>query len=83
MSELPISVQGEIFVDYLFKDFLYKYKAFFEPTKKKIGNKIRKIKEHKINSMKKESQKDLDMSYSVFSKSSNDEKNRSFLISFV
>jgi len=30
MDELPYYVQSEIFVDYLFNDFLYKYKAYFK-----------------------------------------------------
>jgi hypothetical protein len=29
MSELPYYVQGQIYIDYLFKDFLYKYKRYF------------------------------------------------------
>ena len=29
MDELPHSVQGQIFIDYLFTDFLYKYKSYF------------------------------------------------------
>lgn len=32
MDQLPIEVQGQIFVDYLFTDFLYKYRTLF------IGN---------------------------------------------
>ena len=31
MSELPLRVQGEIFIDYLFSDFLYKYRFYFKP----------------------------------------------------
>ena len=38
MSELPMSVQIEIYVDYLFSDFLFKYRFYFRP--KKIQNKI-------------------------------------------
>ena len=29
MSELPYYVQGQVYIDYLFKDFLYKYKPYF------------------------------------------------------
>lgn len=31
MTELPNEVQGQIFIDYLFTDFLYKYKNYFSP----------------------------------------------------
>ena len=31
MSELPMSIQSEIFIDYLFRDFLYKYRFYFRP----------------------------------------------------
>mmetsp|Transcript_37524 Transcript_37524/g.57481 ORF Transcript_37524/g.57481 Transcript_37524/m.57481 type:complete len:550 (+) Transcript_37524:1340-2989(+) len=30
MDELPYYVQGQIFIEYLFNDFLYKYKYYFE-----------------------------------------------------
>jgi len=29
MDELPYYVQGEIVIDYLFTDFLYKYRSYF------------------------------------------------------
>ena len=45
MDELPPKVQGEIFVDYLFVDFLYDYRQFFNPSKKsKITEEIIKRK---------------------------------------
>ena len=31
MDELPERVKGEIFIDYLFSDFLYKYRFYFKP----------------------------------------------------
>lgn len=31
MDELPYYVQGEIIIDYLFTDFLYKYRSYFIP----------------------------------------------------
>ena len=41
MDELPLKVQSEIFVDYLFVDFLYDYRSFFNPSKKsKIAEEI-------------------------------------------
>jgi len=33
MSELPMGVQIEIYVDYLFCDFLFKYRFYFRPKK--------------------------------------------------
>ena len=36
MDELPYYVQGEIFIDCLFSDFLYKYKSYFYPQRKKM-----------------------------------------------
>jgi len=35
MDELPYYVQGEIFIDYLFNDFLYIYRWYFKPQSKK------------------------------------------------
>lgn len=35
ISELPHSVQSQIFIDYLFTDFLYKYKFYFNPKQPK------------------------------------------------
>lgn len=35
IEELPDRVKGEIFIDYLFSDFLYKYRFYFEPAKLK------------------------------------------------
>lgn len=32
MDELPYYVQGEIIIDYLFTDFLYKYRTYFIPV---------------------------------------------------
>ena len=46
MDELPHSVQGQIFIDYLFTDFLYKYKNYFSPTirdGKEKDDRIKKI----------------------------------------
>lgn len=62
MDELPHNVQGEIFVDYLFTDFLYKYRSYFNPKKaekkekkdehnKKIGHSANGIKLHSQKSM--------------------------------
>lgn len=31
MDELPERVKGEIYIDYLFSDFLYKYRFYFKP----------------------------------------------------
>ena len=39
MSELPHSVQGEIYVDYLFQDFLFKYRSYFRPRKNQKATK--------------------------------------------
>ena len=67
MDELPQSVQGQIFIDYLFTDFLYKYKSYFTPPK--IKNKkqhVGKNQQHKIMA---------DMN--------NDYKHREFLVEFV
>ena len=37
MDELPYYVQSEIFVDYLFTDFLYNYRSYFRlPNDKQI-----------------------------------------------
>ena len=38
INELPSSVQSEIFIDYLFTDFLYKYKYYFNPKQTKKRN---------------------------------------------
>lgn len=40
MDELPNHVQSEIFLDYLFHDFLYNYRFYFSPgnTKSKINS---------------------------------------------
>lgn len=32
MDELPDRVKNEIFIDYLFSDFLYKYRFYFSPV---------------------------------------------------
>lgn len=38
MDELPYYVQGEIIIDYLFTDFLYKYRTYFIPKNIDIKN---------------------------------------------
>ena len=35
MDELPASVQSEIFIDYLFSDFLHSYRTYFYPKLKR------------------------------------------------
>lgn len=81
MSELPASVQGEIFVDYLFKDFIYKYRGYFSPASKNtIAMKLKKLKTESYGSKKKEN---LNESHKIFAGSNDEQKNRSFLISFV
>jgi len=83
MSELPVSVQGEIFVDYLFKDFIYKYRAYFSPIKKNtIAAKLAKLKEDKLSQLKKKDS-NLNQSHTIFAGSNEEQKNRTFLINFV
>ena len=83
MSELPVSVQGEIFVDYLFKDFIYKYRAYFSPIKKNtIAAKLAKLKEEKLSQLKKKDA-NLNQSHTIFAGSNEEQKNRTFLINFV
>ena len=38
ISELPPSMQSQILIDYLFNDFLYKYKAYFNRNLSKTNN---------------------------------------------
>ena len=36
LNQLPTSVKNEIFIDYLYVDFCYKYKKYFNPGKIKF-----------------------------------------------
>ena len=40
MDELPSSVQAQVFIDYLFTDFLYKYRNYLNPKMIKRESKI-------------------------------------------
>ena len=83
MDELPLKVQSEIFVDYLFVDFLYDYRSFFNPSKKsKIAEEIvrRKMQENKttINFLQ------LDKcTWKLFAENKEGEHHKLFLVDFV
>ena len=83
MDELPAKVQGEIFVDYLFVDFLYDYREFFNPSKKsRIAEEIikRKLEDGSvaITSLKLQG-----CTWKLFAKNKEDQNKRLFLVDFV
>lgn len=40
MEELPDWVKGEIYIDYLFHDFLQNYRKYFNPRQERQGHMI-------------------------------------------
>ena len=82
MDELPQKVQGEIFVDYLFVDFLYDYRDFFNPSKKsRIAEEIikRKLKEKLVVA----SLELPNTTWKLFAKNKEGLNRKNYLVTFV
>jgi hypothetical protein len=56
MDELPEPVQAEIFVDYLFKEYLYNYRKYFNPRQEKYSHTIFKNSANKTFSGENQNQ---------------------------